>query len=203
MKEPIACTFWRRCTSLLSQAVKTYKAINGILNAFARTSRPRNPSLLSQALEICEAIENIQFSFADIGHLDIINSLTRAEEIFAQAERSLLGFVNDAQIAPPTNLGREIADTDLKRTQHGITPSENKVAKTKRGLPGFINGSRTAALADTGAAQNIISADFAFRNGVILEGRRTVFRLGNSRRVQSAGQSTQAVHIVAVVVYTC
>ena len=140
---------------------------------------------------------------ADLGDAEINNLLTRAEDKLAQLERRLMGFVIGFQIAAPANIGKEIADTDRKRTHHGITPFRNKVAMTKRGLPGFINGSRTAALADTGAAQNIISADFALRNGVVLEGRTTVFRLGNSKRVQSAGQSTQTVQIVAVAVYTC
>ena len=228
MKEAIVWTFWQRYRFLLSRALETFEAIENIQDAFACTFPPRYNFLLDRALETCEAIKNIHDPFtrakdglakkveqsllgfidgrriaapADIGEAELL--LTRAEEKLAQVERSLLGFVNGAQIAAPANVGKEIADTDRKRTHHGITPFENKVAKTKRGLPGFINGSRTAALADTGATQNIISADFAFRNGVILEGKTTVFRLGNSRRVQSAGQSTQAVQIVSIAVYTC
>ena len=77
------------------------------------------------------------------------------------------------------------------------------VAKTKRGLPGFINGFRTAALADTGAAQNVVSADFAREKGLVLERKTAMFRLGNSKNVRSAGESKQAVEVVAVTIYTC
>lgn len=68
-----------------------------------------------------------------------------------------------------------------------------RVAKIKRGLPGFINGSRTDALADTGAAQNVVSADFAREKGLVIEGKAALFRLGNSKRVRSAGKFKQAV----------
>ena len=74
----------------------------------------------------------------------------------------------------------------------------NKVAKIKRGLPGFINGNRTSALADTGTAKNVISAAFAQDKGPVLKERAAVFRLGNSGRVQSIGKMKQAVMIFAV-----
>ena len=184
--------------------------------AIACTFRPRYHFLLCQAGETHEAIKIAQDAMADIDHLDLkrwprrakvladLNDLlTRAEDKIAQVEGSLLGFANGLQIAAPANIGKEIADTDQKRTHHGITPLKNKVAKTKRGPPGFINGSRTAALADTGAAQNIISADFAQKNGLVLEGKTAMFRLGNSKTVRSAGKSKQAVEVLAVTFYTC
>ena len=94
-------------------------------------------------------------------------------------------------------------DIDVKRPNDDIARFGHKVAKTKRGLPGFVNGTRTAALADTGAAQNIISLDFAHRHGLVLEGKTAMLRLGNSKSVQSAGQSKQILEVVAVTIYTC
>ena len=73
-----------------------------------------------------------------------------------------------------------------------------KVAKIKRGLPGFIDGYRTSALADTGTAKNIISAAFAQERGLVLKEKAVVFRLGNSERVRSAGKVKQAILILAV-----
>ena len=141
---------------------------------------------------------------AYIDHMDSdISFRLLALDAEARGENELARVVDSLLIAAPAHIGKEIADTDRKRNHHGITSSKNKVAKTKRGLPGFINGSRTAALADTGATQNIISADFAQKNGLVLGGKTAMFRLGNSKTVRSAGKSKQAVEVLAVTFYTC
>ena len=96
-------------------------------------------------------------------------------------------------------------DTDRPGTltSKSVTPSGNKVAKIKRGLPGFVNGSRTSALADTGAAQNIVSAAFAQEKGVSLGGQAAVFRLGNNKKARSIGKIEEAILIIAVSLNTC
>ena len=95
------------------------------------------------------------------------------------------------------------SDRSILSTSKLITRFGDRVVKIKRGLPGFINGSRTSALADTGAAQNVISAAFAQEMGLVLQGKAAVFRLGNSKRAQSIGEIRQAVAIVAVSLNTC
>ena len=96
-------------------------------------------------------------------------------------------------------------DTDRPGTitSKFVTPSGSKVAKIKRGLPGFVNGSRTSALADTGAAQNIVSAAFAQEKGVFLTGQAAVFRLGNNKKARSIGKIEEAILIIAFSLNTC
>ncbi len=68
-------------------------------------------------------------------------------------------------------------------------------AKIKRGLPGFVNGSRTSALADTGASQNIVSAAFVQEKGLSIKENRGSFKLGNSKIAQSIGKTHSDVHV--------
>lgn len=70
-----------------------------------------------------------------------------------------------------------------------------EVSKIKRGLPGFVNGSRTSALADTGAAQNIVSAAFVQEKGLSIKEDQGRFRLGNSKIAQSVGKTHSDVHV--------
>ncbi|KAM0796708.1 hypothetical protein BDR22DRAFT_510597 [Usnea florida] len=88
---------------------------------------------------------------------------------------------------PDIDLKGPFTSIDVKRPNEDITRLGHKVEKIRRGLPGFINGARTAALADTGAAQNVVSLDFAHRHGLVLGGKAAMFRLGNSKSVQSVG----------------
>ncbi|CAF9920878.1 hypothetical protein IMSHALPRED_005028 [Imshaugia aleurites] len=62
-----------------------------------------------------------------------------------------------------------------------------RAAKIKRGLPGFVNGSRTSALADTGAAQNIVSEAFVQERRLRVKESQGRFRLGNFTFAQSIG----------------
>ncbi len=72
---------------------------------------------------------------------------------------------------------------------------DREVSKIKRGLPGFVNGSRTSALADTGAAQNIVSAAFVQEKGLSIKKDQGRFRLGNSKIAQSVGKTHSDVHV--------
>ena len=130
---------------------------------------------------------SLKESSTDIDVKRLNDELTR----WVSAKEDLLSLKK-----PSTNI-------DVKRPNEDITRLGHKVAKIRRGLPGFINGARTAALADTGAAQNVVSLDFAHKHGLVLEGKAAMFRLGNSKSVQSVGQSKQVVEVVAVTIYTC
>lgn len=63
-----------------------------------------------------------------------------------------------------------------------------KITKMKRGLSGFINGRRISALADTGAAQNVISEAYVKEKQLQVNGSPCSFKLGNSKNVQSIGE---------------
>ena len=60
-------------------------------------------------------------------------------------------------------------------------------SKLKRGLSGTIDGFKVSALADTGAAQNVVSSDFARALELDVAGSPSSFRQGNSKLVQSLG----------------
>ena len=63
--------------------------------------------------------------------------------------------------------------------------------KTKRkvGLLGFVNGTKTSALADTGAKMNVVSEAFARKMKLAVSPSSITFQLGNSRKVTSIGTS--------------
>ena len=63
----------------------------------------------------------------------------------------------------------------------------HKISRTKRGLASFVNGARLSVLADTGATQNVISAEYVKERKMDIEGAAHSFKLGNSRVVKSIG----------------
>jgi hypothetical protein len=60
--------------------------------------------------------------------------------------------------------------------------------KIKRGLPGFVNGFKVSAMADTGSAQNIISAGYASAMKFNILPSSSSFKLGNSKSIQAIGK---------------
>ena len=63
-----------------------------------------------------------------------------------------------------------------------------KIPKVKRGLSSFVNGARLSVLADTGAAHNVISADYVKgRKFPIHNTSSSWFKLGSSSLVESIG----------------
>lgn len=61
--------------------------------------------------------------------------------------------------------------------------------KLKRGLSGTIDGLEVSALADTGAAQNVVSSNFARAQKFDVAGSPSSFRQGNSTLAHSLGTS--------------
>ena len=59
--------------------------------------------------------------------------------------------------------------------------------KIRRGLRGFVNNAQTIAIADTGAAANIISATYAKKLQLLINNRPCSFKLGNSQIIRSIG----------------
>ncbi|KAG8529613.1 uncharacterized protein KY384_006250 [Bacidia gigantensis] len=66
--------------------------------------------------------------------------------------------------------------------------------KVKRGLSGSINDCDIPAVADTGAEENIMSASFAGKMGLVLAGRGKTFKQGNSTLIESMGVNT--IHFI-------
>jgi hypothetical protein len=70
-----------------------------------------------------------------------------------------------------------------------LPPRVDVSQKTKRGLRGFANGYSTAGIADTGAAQNVVSLTFAQNLGLEIEPSTHKFQLGSSKQIMSLGNS--------------
>lgn len=66
--------------------------------------------------------------------------------------------------------------------------SHLKYVKIKRGLSGFVNGTRVSAIADTGSAQNVISAAYASDMKLLIDSKSSFFKLGNSKTILSIGE---------------
>ena len=76
-----------------------------------------------------------------------------------------------------------------------LTPVEShsrvgSLLRTKQGLVGFANGSSIAAMADTGSRENIMSASYAKKLDLKIEGLPSTFAIGNSSKIQSVGKYT-------------
>ena len=94
-------------------------------------------------------------------------------------------------------------ESDFKRTEDVTNSREStnsfygkfeqtKVSKTKRGLSGFINAKQVSAIADTGSAQNVISAAYASDLKLPIEYNSSSFQLGNSKTVKAIGKLKKA-----------
>ena len=63
-----------------------------------------------------------------------------------------------------------------------------RLLKTKQGLAGFANGSKIAAMADTGSRKNVMSESYAKRLDLAIGGSPSTFEIGNSKRIESIGR---------------
>jgi Core histone H2A/H2B/H3/H4/gag-polyprotein putative aspartyl protease len=88
------------------------------------------------------------------------------------------------QALTPTAEGINSNGDDLPAVQflHAKRP------KKKRGLPGFVNGVRVAAMADTGASVNVISEAYAQKMRLEIVESDASYRLGNSRSARCIGK---------------
>jgi hypothetical protein len=88
-----------------------------------------------------------------------------------------------------------VIDTRGGKSTEGlnIRVGQTKYSKIRRGLSGFINATRVSAIADTGSAQNIISAAYASDLKLPIQHASTSFQLGNSKVVQSVGTFTAGI----------
>jgi len=95
-------------------------------------------------------------------------------------------------IEPAQGGDRNIPRSSLQSTDEcQPEPTFTRILKVKRGLWGFINGTKTAAFADTGAGQNAVSAAFAAGMKLGITPAIRFFRLGNNKPVRSPGEQDQ------------
>jgi len=87
-----------------------------------------------------------------------------------------------------SNLGLII---NLRNTRNpDVQIGQTRSSKIKRGSSGFTNTTQVSAIADTGSAQNVISAAYASYLKLPIERASSSFQLGNSKAVQSIGRLT-------------
>ena len=84
----------------------------------------------------------------------------------------------DGHLYKPNSQGKRSVTGDTKR--HEVL---------KRGLSGTIDGLKVSALADTGAAQNVVSRNFARARKLDVAGSPSSFMQGNSKLAHSLGTS--------------
>lgn len=101
-----------------------------------------------------------------------VNTLQRALKL-----PDLLGF-NDGDPNKQDSRRKSSGTGDTKRHK-GL----------KRGLSGTIDGLKVSALADTGAAQSVVSANFARARKLDVAGSPSSFKQGNSKLAHSLGTS--------------
>ena len=71
----------------------------------------------------------------------------------------------------------------------------NDHLKFKRGLSGSVDGFAVSALADTGAAHNVVSCNFARAWKLDVAGSPGLFRQGNSKLALSLGMSKNYLNL--------
>ena len=81
----------------------------------------------------------------------------------------------------------------LLANQKDILSKMRARSRLKKGLPGFVNGTSVSALADTGARDNFVSAEFAQDLGLSVEGSSIPHRLGNNKFTRSIGKKDSQV----------
>lgn len=89
-------------------------------------------------------------------------------------------YVND-HVRQSHALNFDVADSPRSVRQ--------RKSKLKRGLCGTIDGLEVSALADTGAARNVVSNKFAKARRLDVAGSPSSFRQGNSKLALSLGTS--------------
>ena len=93
----------------------------------------------------------------------------------------------DAVIDDPNDLPQKEHEPIVNNPAIGSRVRQN-TPKIKRGLPGFLNGSRISALPDTGASRNIVSMAYVNEKKLQIEDSPTDFKIGNSKVVRSIGK---------------
>ena len=150
--------------------------------------------LSSSYWEICVLLRTVKF-------VDLLGFKNASQHLLANVEEPLtelqraLNLPYCLSIEWPLFLLKRALESAVDRykpnsRRKGSAAGDTGLDKDlKRGLPGTIDGLKVSALADTGAAQNFVSSNFAGARKLDVAGSPRSFRLGNSKLAHSLGTS--------------
>ena len=135
----------------------------------SRSAVAQSEAALQEARDQLQPEEDVSFTMKD--------RLIQLQDVILESNRIM-------QALTPTAEGINSNGDDLPAVQflHAKRP------KKKRGLPGFVNGVRVAAMADTGASVNVISEAYAQKMRLEIVESDASYRLGNSRSGRCIGK---------------
>lgn len=100
--------------------------------------------------------------------------------------KRILQFAQD--LFDGTYLGAVVQSTSGCSTAPALHTTKSPLSKWKRGLSGFVNGTRISALPDTGSLRNVISHAFAQEMNLRKKNSPSNFTLGNGKLIKSIGE---------------
>ena len=141
----------------------------------SRSAVAQSEAALQEARDQLQPEEDVSFTMKD--------RLIQPQDAILGINRGLVS-TQIMQALTPTVEGINSNGDDLPAVQflHAKRP------KKKRGLPGFVNGVRVAAMADTGASVNVISEAYAQKMRLEIVESDASYRLGNSRSGRCIGK---------------
>ena len=123
-----------------------------------------------------EGLKKATAAMLDIGSL-MLNKYYQSFDDFIEN-------CSSSDVGPtPVTIGTEPRKPSKSRSH------TTRLLKTKQGLIGFANGSKIAAMADTGSRKNVVSESYVRSLDLTIEGPPSTFAIGNSKEIQSTGRS--------------
>jgi hypothetical protein len=158
-------SLWRKLVARFSQDEE----------GLSRSAVAQSEAALQEARDQLQPEEDVYFTMED--------RLIQPQDAILGINRGLVS-TQIMQALTPTAEGINSNGDDLPAVQflHAKRP------KKKRGLPGFVNGVRVAAMADTGASVNVISEAYAQKMRLEIVESDASYRLGNSRSGRCIGK---------------
>ena len=147
-----------------------------MVSAFAETGAAHNPH--------AEALES-----------DATSSPSSSRQSYWETKRRAPRSIDDLMVSffAETGAAQNVVSSHSARAWkldvESPRSSRQGNSKLKRGLSGTIDGFKVSALADTGAALNVVSCSFAKARGLDVAGSPSSFRQGNSTSAYSLGTS--------------
>ena len=152
------------------------------------TLRPMNPNsmygYLSQGLFGFEDSNSEGLKKATAAMPDTGSGKTLTVNEYYQSFDDVIQNGSSSDLGPtPVTIGTEPRKPPKSRSH------TTHLLKTKQGLIGFANGSKIAAMADTGSRKNVVSNSYVRSLDLTIEGPPSTFAIGNSKEIQSTGRS--------------
>ena len=160
------------------------------------------PDSLEQSLQVLQyqrdksarIYESIRSCLPEIQFYDTVTNLRLETDDNDQLHIHVTEDVNESADLLSNRSAEKYEASDPLEAQRDTIRVLNKISKMKRGLSGFVNGSSKSAMADTGSAQNIVSASYVKEMKLPIQGSPSSFRLGNLQKTKSIGKSGSFCH---------